>query len=222
MLGRRNQEIRNQFKLPAPFKVANFDNSNNSQRHLPSKKGFHDGSERKPPQGPITFHTHAPNPTLTWDNHIEWLKKECKPEMEVWVKGIMTGEDAELAVQHQVDGIVVSNHGGRQLNGALATLDALPEVISAVNGRLPVHVDGGIRHGTDVFKALALGAQFVWIGRPVLWGLAYKGQEGVEHALRLFQDEIKLCMGLAGTVKPSGIHKGYLVKVDKSGFVARL
>ncbi|KAL9089928.1 MAG: hypothetical protein Q9159_002285 [Coniocarpon cinnabarinum] len=222
MLGRRNQEIRNQFKLPAPFKVANFDNSKNSQKNMPTRPGFHDGNERHPPQGPITFHSHAPNPTLTWDRHIEWLKKECQPEMQVWVKGVMTGEDAELAVQHRVDGIVVSNHGGRQLNGALATLDALPEVVEAVNGRLPVHVDGGIRHGTDVFKALALGAQFVWIGRPALWGLAYKGQEGVEHALRLYHDEIKLCMGLAGTVKTTDIHKGYLVKVDKSGFVARL
>lgn len=134
----------------------------------------------------------------------------------------MTGEDAELAVQHGVDGIVVSNHGGRQLNGALATLDALPEVVEAVSGRLPVHVDGGIRHGTEVFKALALGADFVWVGRPVLWGLAYKGQEGVEHCLRLYHDEIRLCMGLAGTVKVGDINKSYLVKVDKSGFVARL
>ena len=87
-----------------------------------------------------------------------------------------------------------SNHGGRQLNGALATIDALPEVVQAVRSqekKIPVHVDGGIRHGTDVFKALALGADFVWIGRPILWGLAYKGQEGVELALQLIRDEFK-------------------------------
>lgn len=117
---------------------------------------------------------------------------------------------------------MVSNHGGRQLDGALATLDALPEVVEAVKGRVPVHVDGGIRHGTDVFKALALGADFVWIGRPVLWGLAYKGQEGVELCLRLLKDEMKLCMGLAGTVKVEDITRDYLVKVDRDGFPVRL
>jgi len=85
-----------------------------------------------------------------------------------------------------------------------------------------VHVDGGIRHGTDVFKALALGADFVWIGRPVLWGLAYKGQAGVELCLRLLSDEIKLAMALAGVVKVDEITKEYLVKMDKSGFIARL
>lgn len=136
--------------------------------------------------------------------------------MQVWVKGVATAEDAILALHHQVDGIVVSNHGGRQLNGALATLDALPEIVDAVGGKIPVHVDGGIRHGTDVFKALALGADFVWIGRPVLWGLAYKGQTGVELCLKLLSDEIKLCMALAGTVKVADITKEYLVKVSIS------
>jgi (S)-2-hydroxy-acid oxidase len=146
--------------------------------------------------------------------------------MEVWVKGVATGEDALLACHHGVDGIVVSNHGGRQLNGALATIDALPEVVAAVQSqagkKIPVHVDGGIRHGTDVFKALALGANFVWIGRPVLWGLAYKGQEGVELTLRLISDEFKLCMGLAGVTKVEDIGREYLVKMDRSGFVSRL
>ena len=85
-----------------------------------------------------------------------------------------------------------------------------------------MHVDGGIRHGTDVFKALALGANFVWIGRPVLWGLAYKGPAGVEHCLRLLSDEIRLAMGLAGVVKVDEISKEYLVKIDKSGFVSKL
>ena len=142
--------------------------------------------------------------------------------MEVWVKGIATAEDALLALHHKCNGIIVSNHGGRQLNGALATLDALPDIVAAVAGRIPVHVDGGIRHGTDVFKALALGADFCWIGRPVLWGLAYKGQEGVELALRLLGDEFRLCMGLAGVKQVKGINTEYLVKVDRSGFVSRL
>ena len=153
----------------------------------------------------------------------------------------MDPQDAAKAVEVGCDGIIISNHGGRQLNGALATIDALPEIVEAVGGKIPIHVDGGIRHGTDVFKALALGADFVWIGRPVLWGLAYKGQKGVELALKLFRDEIKLCMALAGTTKVDQISKEYLVKVsetedefafanrstnvdqmDRSGFVSRL
>ena len=240
MLGRRNLEIRNQFKLPKPYKIANFtedsdsaasktvmdgltsDKNTGEKTRSDSTPGYHDGEKKRPPQGPITFHSHAANPTLCWDRDIDWLKKECSPEMEVWVKGIATAEDALLAVHHNVDGIVVSNHGGRQLNGALATLDALPEIVDAIQGKIPVHVDGGIRHGTDIFKALALGADFVWIGRPVLWGLSYKGQEGVELCLRLLRDEFTLCMGLAGTVKTSEISKDYIVKIDKAGFVSKL
>lgn len=94
--------------------------------------------------------------------------------------------------------------------------------MQAVQGKIPVHVDGGIRHGTDIFKVLALGADFVWIGRPVLWGLAYKRQEGVELCLRLLRDEIRLCIGLAGTVKVEEINKDYLVAIDRSGFTSRL
>lgn len=245
MLGRRNLEIRNQFKLPGHFSIPNFkqqDDENPSahaeqegeykaehkqdtvreRKRANSQSGFtdHEG-KRTPPKGPITFHSHAANPTLNWERDIVWLKEECG-DMQVWIKGVATAEDALLAVHHQVDGIVVSNHGGRQLNGALATLDALPEVAAAVQGKIPVHVDGGIRHGTDVFKALALGADFVWIGRPVLWGLAYKGQEGVELALRLLSDEIRLAMGLAGVTKVEEISKEYLVKMDRSGFVSKL
>jgi (S)-2-hydroxy-acid oxidase len=236
MLGRRNLEIRNQFSLPSHLKIANFaseEDTENSQRansarpgppkRLPSAAGstHPETGRRQAPTGPITFHSHAANPTLSWDNSIDWLRREAAP-MEVWVKGIATAEDALLALHHQCHGIVVSNHGGRQLNGSLATLDALPDIVAAVNGRIPVHVDGGIRHGTDIFKALALGADFCWIGRPVLWGLAYKGQEGVELALRLLGDEVRLCMGLAGVKEVKSITSEYLVKVDRSGFVSRL
>ncbi|TKX22367.1 FMN-dependent dehydrogenase-like protein 3 [Elsinoe australis] len=243
MLGRRNLEIRNQFKLPGHFKVANFAqdeeeemgaaeemereekakmNEGRKRERKASETGYTEGGKRIVPQGPITFHSHAPNPTLCWERDIEWLKKECGDEMKVFAKGVATGEDALLAVHHGVDGIVVSNHGGRQLNGALATIDALPEIVSAVQGKIPVHVDGGIRHGTDIFKALALGADFVWIGRPVLWGLAYKGQAGVELCLRLLMDEFRLCMALAGVTSVKDISKEYLVKLDSSGFVSKL
>jgi (S)-2-hydroxy-acid oxidase len=241
MLGRRNLEIRNQFTLPSHLKIANFaisdhdetDTNANTQRadsarpsppkRTPSASGRTHPStgKRQPPTGPITFHSHAANPTLSWEDSIDWLRREAAP-MEVWVKGIATAEDALLALHHKCNGIIVSNHGGRQLNGALATLDALPDIVAAVAGRIPVHVDGGIRHGTDVFKALALGADFCWIGRPVLWGLAYKGQEGVELALKLLGDEFRLCMGLAGVKQVTEINTEYLVKVDRSGFVSRL
>ncbi|KAF9732504.1 hypothetical protein PMIN06_012015 [Paraphaeosphaeria minitans] len=244
MLGRRNLEIKNQFKLPRHLKSANFDRvgenhsvtsdekepeANEARKRMQeqevSRAGYHDGSQWVSPTGRITFHSHAPNPTLNWERDIDWLKQQCHPEMEVWVKGIATGEDAILACHHGVDGVIVSNHGGRQLNGALATIDALPEVVDAVksmNRKMPVHVDGGIRHGTDVFKALALGADFVWIGRPVLWGLAYKGQEGVELCLKLFNDEFRLCMGLAGVTSVDEIGKEYLAKINRDGFVSKL
>lgn len=240
-LGRRNLELRNQFKLPPHFKVANFaedqepalqDEVVDGEEKTPkrqsgpgptkSQAGRMENGKWVQPSGPVTFHSHAANPTLNWEKDIAWLKEVCKPEMEVWVKGIATGEDALLAVHHGVDGVVVSNHGGRQLNGALATLDALPEVVEAVQGKIPVHVDGGVRHGTDVFKALALGADFVWVGRPVLWGLAYKGEEGVKLMLRILSDEFRLCMGLAGVVNVKEITKEYLAKIDTSGFVSKL
>lgn len=226
-VGRRNLEIRNQFKLPPHLEIGNFKEDEpvpglegeedgqkpKMQQKPPSQKGYTDGHKRVPPQGPVTFHTHAPNPTLTWEEDIEWLKRECLPEMQVWLKGIATAEDAILAVHHGVSGIIVSNHGGRQLNGAVATIDALPEVVEAVGGKIPIHVDGGIRHGTDVFKALALGADFCWVGRPALWGLAYKGQAGVELMIKLLSDEVSLTMALAGTVNVKDINKEYLVKV---------
>ena len=236
VLGRRNLKIRNQFTLPQHLQVANFSRDEDGDELVgvddkettssTTTTTTTEENKRQPPKGPITFHTHAPNPTLCWDRDISWLIAHCQPEMQVWVKGIATAEDALLACHHGVDGIIVSNHGGRQLNGALATVDALPEVVAAVRShtgkKIPVHVDGGIRHGTDVFKALALGADFVWVGRPVLWGLAYKGQEGVELALRLLRDEFKLCMGLAGVTRVEDIGKEYLVKMDRSGFVSRL
>ncbi|KAK0387796.1 hypothetical protein NLU13_4041 [Sarocladium strictum] len=218
LLGRRNLEIRNQFQLPSYLKVANFDHHETGEK---SSAAFFDGDRRVLPSGPVTFHSHGPNPTLDWEDSIAWLKEEAKP-MEVWVKGIVTPEDALLAVEYGVNGIIVSNHGGRQLDGTIATLDALPDIVAAVNHRIPVHIDGGIRHGTDIFKALALGADFCWVGRPVLWGLAYNGQAGVELCLRLLMDEFRLCMGLMGITKVSDIGPECLCKMKPSGFISRL
>lgn len=133
--------------------------------------------------------------SLSWEN-ISWLRSLTS--LPILLKGILSAEDASLAVEYGVAGIVVSNHGGRQLDGAVASLEALPEVVEAVAGRCEVYVDGGIRRGTDVLKALALGARAVLIGRPILWGLAVDGQQGVSHVLQLLRDELELAMALSG------------------------
>lgn len=126
------------------------------------------------------------------------------------IKGIHTAADAVLAVEHGAAAVVVSNHGGRQLDGVAATADVLPEVVEAVGGRCEVLVDGGIRRGTDVLTALALGADAVMIGRPALWGLAAGGQAGAEAVLRLFQDEIELGMLLLGTPAIADITRAHV------------
>ena len=119
--------------------------------------------------------------------------------MKLVVKGILTHEDARLCVEHGVDGIVVSNHGGRAEDSGLATIEVLPEIVDAVKGRIPVLIDSGFRRGTDVFKALALGARAVCIGRPYLWGLGAFGQPGVEAVLALLRAELEVVMRQAGT-----------------------
>jgi len=129
--------------------------------------------------------------TLTWD-FISKLKDNT--HMKVVIKGIETAEDAALAVKHGADGVIVSNHGGRALESGRATVESLPEVLKGVNGRIPVLMDGGIRRGTDAFKALALGAAAVGIGRPYAWGLASFGQAGVERALDILNLELRLAM----------------------------
>ncbi|MGZ6545731.1 MAG: alpha-hydroxy acid oxidase [Actinomycetota bacterium] len=136
------------------------------------------------------------DPATTWDD-IAWIRDRA-PGLPIVVKGILTAEDAELAVAGGVDGIVVSNHGGRQLDGSPAGLWALPEVVDAVGGRVPVIVDGGVRRGTDVLKALALGAVAVMVGRPMAWGLAVDGESGVADVLRILRAEFENAMTLTG------------------------
>jgi isopentenyl diphosphate isomerase/L-lactate dehydrogenase-like FMN-dependent dehydrogenase len=136
------------------------------------------------------------SPSLTWD-FIKRLKDVTR--MKVVIKGLETREDAVLAVENGADGIVVSNHGGRATETGRATIEALPEVVQAVAGRIPVLVDGGVRRGTDVFKALALGASAVGIGRPYIWGLSAFGQQGVERVLDIVNNELRLAMVGCGT-----------------------
>jgi isopentenyl diphosphate isomerase/L-lactate dehydrogenase-like FMN-dependent dehydrogenase len=142
------------------------------------------------------------DPSITWDD-LESLCDEF--ELPILVKGLITGEDAALAVEHGAAGVVVSNHGGRQLDNAPATIDALPEVVEAVAGRIPVLIDGGIRRGTDVAVALALGAEAVLVGRGPLWGLAWDGEAGARRALEILEEELRLALALLGAPEPSAL-----------------
>jgi isopentenyl diphosphate isomerase/L-lactate dehydrogenase-like FMN-dependent dehydrogenase len=148
--------------------------------------------------------------TLTWES-LAWLRSLIS--LPIILKGILTAEDAALAVQYGVEGIIVSNHGGRQLDGVSPSIEALPEVVEAVSGRCEVYLDGGIRRGTDVLKAVALGARAVLVGRPILWGLAVNGTDGVFHVLELLRAELELAMALAGYSKLHSIDRS-LVKVS--------
>lgn len=149
------------------------------------------------------------------------MRKQTR--MKIIIKGVMTAEDALLAVQHEADAIVVSNHGGRQLDGVPSTIEVLPEIAAAVRGRIPVIFDGGIASGSDVFKALALGADFTMIGRAPLWGLAYDGRRGVEMVLNILERELTRTMALAGAKSVAEITSDMLAVKRQSGFgIAKL
>lgn len=149
-------------------------------------------------------------PGLTW-NYVGWLRGACR--IPVILKGVLHPEDAELAVQNGASGIIVSNHGGRQLDGVIATIDALPDVVDAVKGRVPVLMDGGIRRGSDILKALSLGAQAVLVGRAPLWGLGSYGQAGVERVLWMLGAELKLSMALAGKHSVASIDRKIIKRI---------
>jgi isopentenyl diphosphate isomerase/L-lactate dehydrogenase-like FMN-dependent dehydrogenase len=170
-LGRRERDIRNAFTLPSSIRIANFDRRDENETYLPAPA------------------------MVIWET-VDWLRSITS--LPIVLKGILTAEDALLAVAHNIDGIIVSNHGGRQLDGAIASIEALPEIAQAVSGQCEIYLDGGIRRGTDVLKALALGARAVLVGRPILWGLAVNGQEGVQHVLELLRAELTLAMTLSG------------------------
>ena len=135
------------------------------------------------------------SPKVTWDE-FDWIAS--KTDLPLIAKGVMTAEDAKLAVDHGVSAIIVSNHGGRSLDPTFATIEVLPEVAETVAGQAEIYLDGGIRRGTDIVKAIALGANAVLIGRPIFWGLAVNGAEGLRHLLELLRDELDSSMGLCG------------------------
>ena len=133
--------------------------------------------------------------------------------MKILLKGIDNAEDAELAMQHGVDGLIVSNHGGRSIETLRATVDCLPEVVAVAKGRIPVFLDGGVRHGADIYKALALGASGVGIGRPYIWGLSAFGQDGVERVLEILRTELRLTMQQMGAPTIKDVNASRLAHV---------
>lgn len=179
--GVRERDIHNQFRVPEGMRIANLERPGQPTGHTGSGIGAALGW--------------TVDSTLTWDD-VQMLRDAVS--IPIWVKGILRGDDADEALAHGVDGILVSNHGGRQLDGAVPTAYALPEVVEVVAGRVPVVVDGGIRRGADILRALALGADGVQVGRPVLWGLAVGGSAGVKRVLDLLVAEFELAMALAG------------------------
>jgi isopentenyl diphosphate isomerase/L-lactate dehydrogenase-like FMN-dependent dehydrogenase len=149
----------------------------------------------------------AVSASLSWRD-VEWLAAEV--DLPVIVKGVLTAEDARLACEHGAAGVVVSNHGGRQLDCVAATIDALPEVVEAVDGRIEVLVDGGVRRGADVVKALALGARAVLAGRAPLWGLVADGEAGARRVLELLRAEIELALQLVGCRSPAEVTRAHV------------
>ncbi|HEY1551259.1 MAG TPA: alpha-hydroxy acid oxidase [Kofleriaceae bacterium] len=183
LLGRRERDVRNKFALPAGLSVRNV---------------FADASEVRAPNGDsglAAYFATLLDPALTWDA-IDWLRSITK--LPVIVKGIVRADDAKRAHDHGAAAIVVSNHGGRQLDASPPTIDVLARVVDAVAGNVEVVLDGGVRRGTDVVKAIALGARAVLVGRPILWGLAAGGRDGVAHVLAMLRRELDLAMALAG------------------------
>jgi isopentenyl diphosphate isomerase/L-lactate dehydrogenase-like FMN-dependent dehydrogenase len=179
-----------------------------AQRERDLRVGFEIPADLPLPYARATIGSAPQNPadqfalldaSVSWRD-LEWIASDGR--LPVVLKGIVTAEDAELAFEHGAAAIVVSNHGGRQLDGVPATLDALPEVVEAVGGRVEVYLDGGIRRGADVAKALALGAHAVLVGRAPVFGLAAAGEDGARHVLQLLRDELALALALLGCTSP--------------------
>ncbi|MGB3532753.1 MAG: alpha-hydroxy acid oxidase [Microcoleaceae cyanobacterium] len=196
VLGRRERDKRNQFTLPTGMDLANLVSM--ADLTIPEIEGE---------SGLFAYILEQIDPSITWKD-IEWLQSLTK--LPIVVKGILRGDDAIKAVEYGARAIIVSNHGGRQLDGAVATIDALSEVVTAVDNKVEVLVDGGIRRGTDVLKALSLGAKAVLVGRPILWGLAVGGEAGVGHILELLRDELDVAMALSGCATVQDIDRSLI------------
>jgi 4-hydroxymandelate oxidase len=183
-VGRRERDIRNRFGLPPGLRWKNLESYGFDRMDAGG-----DGSAL------VKYIETIWDAGLTWDA-VDWLRSVSP--LPVVLKGVLSADDARIAAGHGVDGIIVSNHGGRQLDGAIPTAVALREIADAVGDAVELYVDSGIRRGSDVLKALALGARAALIGRPYLWGLAVDGEAGVARVLLLLRAELDLCLALAG------------------------
>lgn len=191
LLGRRERDVRNRFRLPDDLRIENL-----FAQGMGTMPAEHEGS------GLAAYFATLLDPSLTWKD-VEWLRSITS--LPVVIKGLVRPDDAHRAVDHGASAIVVSNHGARQLDTSPATLDALPGVVEAVDDRVEVLIDGGVRRGTDVLKALALGARAVLVGRPILWGLAVGGEQGAARVLQLLHDELDLALALSGCTSVNDI-----------------
>lgn len=203
MLGWREEDVRNQFSpLKLGYARGNYMNDPVFTATLP------DDSFESYVQGVLqnVFH-----PTLNWE-HVRELKK--RTNLPILLKGILHPEDAKHAIDNGIDGIIVSNHGGRQLDGVIGSLDALPAIVKVVSGQIPIILDSGVYRGMDALKALALGANAVAIGRPFVYGLALEGQQGVKKVMTNLYDELKVSIALAGATSVKGLRNITLVKQD--------
>ncbi|WJX47000.1 Lactoylglutathione lyase [Trifolium repens] len=197
VVGHKEADIKNRFTLPSYLKMKNFegmdleklDEATEHSDHTSTVNGLYDQS-------------------LTWKD-VKWL--QTITSLPILVKGVLTAEDTRLAIQAGAAGIIVSNHGARQLDYVPATITALEEVVQAAEGRVPVFMDGGVRRGTDVFKALALGASGVFIGRPVVFSLAADGEAGVRKVLKMLHDELGITMALCGCCSLKDITRDHVV-----------
>ena len=196
LLGRRERDVRNRFHLPPGLRVENM-----------TAAGHGDVAEPQGDSGLAAYVATKLDPSLGWKD-VEWLRSITR--LPVVVKGLVRPDDARRAVDHGAAAIVVSNHGGRQLDGAPATADVLAALTDAVQGRVEVLVDGGIRRGGDVLRALALGARAVLVGRPVLWGLAVDGERGVHAVLDTLKEELDHSMALAGCARVTEVTRDLL------------
>ncbi|KAK0172704.1 hypothetical protein PV328_005989 [Microctonus aethiopoides] len=197
IFGVRRADVRNKFVLPSHLKLANF-NGNLSTKINNAKAG----------SGLNEYVTNLFDDSLSWQD-IDWLISIT--QLPIIVKGILTAEDALLAADKGVKAIIVSNHGARQIDGTPATIDVLPEIVKVVGGRVEIYLDGGIRQGTDVFKALALGAKMVFIGRPMIWGLAQGGEKGAKAVLELMKKDIDQTFALTGCRSVADVTRNMVV-----------
>jgi (S)-2-hydroxy-acid oxidase len=216
--GYREADARNNFNaLPPPHRLVNYDEDDANQNpnggtgkldqtyNSQQERAWDQNSEQMFEQN------------VSWDD-IAWLKREAAPDVPLMIKGIMTGEDAKMAVAAGADGVMVSNHGGRQLDGCQATIDVLPEVVDAVDGRVPVWLDSGVRRGTDILKALSLGASAVGIGKPFFFALAIGGEDAVTYLLQLLQTELEAAMAICGMERVQDISSHLVIRNPAATF----